>query len=234
MQTDLSREEAAHAVVLAAVNAAGPVGSNQAAWRARIRDDLVPMIAAMVRPGSPLLQRAEHVMDAAVFGGELVGMELESSSTRVIVKFRSETTSKTDADGDGTETIRTYRTDSAQGKAQYRRLQEAGIGAKLLIYKFMEDTGNAGREVRVLAHFEVLSTGTRSESPPPGPAAAAPPGEPHLSSGGADSLMTRLSKLPGPRAGAVAKRYRDTKRPWPPVEPEDRAALEQMINEEEP
>lgn len=220
-------------IVLAAVNAAGPVGNNPGAWRAKVRDELVPMIAAMLREGSPLLQRADQVVGSAVFGGELVGMELEESSTRVIVRFRSETTSKSDDEGDGTETIRTYRTDTAQGKAQYKRLQEAGVGAKLLIYKFMEEA-QKGREVRILAHFEVLSTGTRSESPPPpGPTAQAPPADTPPSAGGADSLMDRLNKLPGPKVGAIAKRYRATGKPWPPKEPLDRAALEQMINEEE-
>lgn len=220
-------------IVLAAVNAAGPVGNNPGAWRAKVRDDLVPMIAAMLREGSPLLQRAEQVVGSAVFGGELLGLELEESSTRVIVKFRSETTSKTDDEGDGTETIRTYRTDTAQGKAQYKRLQEAGIGAKLLIYKFMEEA-QKGREVRVLAHFEVLSTGTRTASPPPpGPSAQAPPDDTPPSAGGADPLLARLNKLPGPKAGRVMKRYRAAGGAMPPAKAIDRASLEAMINEEE-
>jgi hypothetical protein len=220
-------------VVLAAVNAAGPTGNNVQAWRAKIRDDLVPMIAAMLREGSPLTRHADDVMGSAVFGGEILGLELEESSKRVIVTFRSETTSKSDKGDDGSESIRTHRTDTAFGKTQYRRLQDAGVGAKLLFYKTMEPTGVAGREVRVLSHFDVLSTGQRDGPPPVDRPAQAPPDHPPAS-GGADSLMDRLSKLPGPVAGKVAKTYRDTKRPWPPTEPLDRAALEQLINEATP
>lgn len=229
--------ELAQQIVLAAVNAAGPIGSNVQAWRAKIRDDMVPMISAMVRPGSPLTRLADDITDGdrtSVFGGELIGLELEESSKRVIVRFRSETTSKTDAEGDGTETIRTHRTDTAYGKTQYRRLQEAGVGAKLLLYKTMEETGVKGREVRVLSHFDVLSTGQRDGPPPVDRPAQAPPSGSARTGGGADSLMDRLSKLPGPVAGRVAKTYRATNRPWPPVEPTDRAALEQLINEETP
>lgn len=226
--------ELAKAVVLAAVNAAGPAGNNTASWRAKIRDDYVPMIAAMVRQGAPLPRLADDIFSSFVFAGEIVKLELEETSKRGIVTFRSETTSKTDANDDGTEHIRTHRTDTGYGRTQWKRLTEAGVGAKILLYKTMEATDVKGREVRVLSHFEVLSTGTQAEAPPRSAQASPVASQDAPTSGGADKLMDRLNHLPGPAAGRVVKTYRATGRTFPPTKPEDRAALEQLINEEEP
>lgn len=221
-------------VVLAAVNAAGPM-SNPAQWRAKV-NELVPVVASMVRETSPLLKHASEVMHSAVFPADLVSWEVEESSTRVLVQLRTEPSKKYP---DGIEPIRTDRTDSGRGKAMLKRLEEAGKGARLLVYKAMElKNDGSGESVRILAHFDVLSKGDGSTggSAPPRQSThkAAPPAddEPKMADH-VDPLFKRFNELPTKSMIAVKKRLdAEGLTITGPESAEDRGRYEAILNEE--
>ena len=227
-------EELAQQVVLAAVNAAGPMKSH-GEWRAKV-SDLIPEIAAMLSEGAPQTVAAENVIGAFRFVAAIVGWEVEATSKRVLVELKPDTPSSRSKHPEGHETIRTYRTDSPMGKAQLRQLEEAGRGAKILVYRAMEKMAN-GDEARLLAHFVVLDrspgerpvgAGQAPVHPPTGAATPATTDERER-----DPLGKRFNDLPAKTLVRVTKRLRAEGISFPTPEPEHADRFIAIIIEEE-
>lgn len=167
-------------VVAAAIAAAGPRGTNEAEWRAKI-NAAIPAIAAMMNPpekdakGSKQWQIASEVLGASVFTGEYVSHEVEASSTRAVVKIDTGRESKNYPDG--IEPIRTHRTDGAQGKAMLKKLEQLEPGESVVVWKALEQMAGAasGEKARVLVHLETRPKWKRDENMTPAPARKAPP-----------------------------------------------------------
>jgi hypothetical protein len=144
-----------------AVMAAGDA-SNEKAWRSRVQAGL-PRFAALVRDDYGYWGReAQGILDAAVFTATYQGHELEESSTRLIVKFTSETTAKSDADDDGSESLRTERTDTPPGWHMKRKIEALEQGQPVVVWKKVEAI-DATRKVRVLVHLEPLRSKSGGE-----------------------------------------------------------------------
>lgn len=88
-----------------------------------------------------------------VFVGTVVGVTKESSSTRGIVTLYTGTDQTRDGVPAGCETIRTDRTDSADGRAMARAAQLL-IGHRVTVYVELEAIRGGQTKVRVLRHVE--------------------------------------------------------------------------------
>jgi hypothetical protein len=217
-------------VVLAAVNAAGPMKSH-GEWRAKV-SDLIPEIAAMLSEGAPQTVAADNVISAFRFVAAIVGWELEATSKRVVVELKPDTPSTRSKHPDGHETIRTYRTDSPMGRAQLRQLEEAGRGAKILVYRAMEKMAN-GDEARLLAHFVVLDRSPGEPPAPTGRPASTGEAPPATTDRERDPLAKRFNDLPSKVLVRVTKRLRVEGISFPAPEPEHADRFIAIIIEEE-
>lgn len=169
-------------IIAAAVAAAGPKGSNEGQWKAKL-NEAIPHIAAMINDGSRQWRIAEEVLSASVFVGTYVDHEVEESSTRCIVHI--DTGKATKNYPDGIEPIRTHRTDNGQGRSMKARLDHLEKGDELVVWKALEAMGDGAdaQKVRVLVHFE-----TRPKRKDSGRAAATAP-----TGGRPESAGTRAS-----------------------------------------
>jgi len=230
-------------IIVAAIAAAGPKGSNEAAWKGKI-NDAIPHIASMIHDGGRQWKIAEEVLNASVFVATYVGHEVEQSSTRVVVHI--DTGKSTKNYPDGIEPIRTHRTDNAQGRNMKRRLDTLQKGDEIVVWKALESVGDGSdaHKVRVLVHYETRPK--RKDS-------SAGPGEgSHAGDGGgsveqsetrnSDSsgavaestpLTERFDRLSGPVKVAVVRRFRAGNISFPEPDPADADRFIGIIEEEE-
>lgn len=190
-------------------------GTPSKGWNERLAEGTLRAAAAM---NGRMAQVAQDVLDCDVFKAVYRGYTLEETSTRLKVTLESETTAKSEQESDGTEMIRTERTDNQMGKLMKRRLDELAPGSTILVFKLVEHMEGRGikDKVRVLKHFEVLSTtsqDSRSSVTTPASgmapviaAGASPPGAPAAPS--PNRIAERLAGLTGRQAAAVAKSAR--------------------------
>lgn len=147
-------------IILAAVNAAGPVGDDPAGWEARV-EQLGVQLSAMLDDNSRFSKAIDRVGAAKVFRGAVISVRQERSSTRGVVTLSTGTDrSKTDAITKqdlpgGCEQVRTDRTDSAVGLAMARRMTTL-IGHDILAWVFLEPYAGGEAKVRVLVNVEDL------------------------------------------------------------------------------
>ena len=191
-------------VIAAAIAAAGPKGTNEAAWRATV-NDAIPHVVSMMGDGSRQWKIAEEVMGAAVFVATYVDHKVEESSTRVVVHI--DTGKATKNYPDGIEPIRTHRTDNAQGRSMKERLDKLTKGDEIVVWKAMESMGDGAdaNKVRVLVHFETRPK--RNSSPGRGEAAGTA-----VPAGGGRSVES--SSIPaaadsGPSSSPLAERFNE-------------------------
>jgi len=163
-------EEVIPLILSAAIAAAGPRGTNEAAWKAKL-NDAIPPIAAMMNDRSRQWHIAAEVLDAAVFVATYVDHKVEESSTRCVVHI--DTGKPTKNYPDGIEPIRTHRTDGAQGRAMKERLDRLSPGDELIVWKALESNDDGTEKYRVLVNFETRPK--RTNSPDRGTAVAAVP-----------------------------------------------------------
>lgn len=202
----------ARQIVAAAFAFAGPAGTNEMAWRSRLNEGVLR--AAVALTGRPA-QMAEDMLGAFIFSGIYNGYELEESSTRLKVKINSEGGREKNKDADGNEIIRTDRTDGPLGKMTQRRLDDIGIGTKILVWKVMEamSKGEDGEKARVLRWFEFIAPpaeqSTRGQTPPR-QAQSKPAESPSLSAGNdhTKTVQHRLEALDNKQKAQVAQRCR--------------------------
>lgn len=152
------RHDMIPAIISAAIAAAGPLGSNEAAWKMKI-NDAIPHVAAMMNPphedgtgGSWQWRSALQVIDASVFVAEYVSHALEESSTRVVVQVDTGRPSKNYPDG--IEPIRTHRTDTHAGKVMLARIERLEPGDEIVIWKAIESNDRGDEKYRTLVHLE--------------------------------------------------------------------------------
>jgi hypothetical protein len=229
-------EENIPMIIAAAVAAAGPRGSNDAAWKAKI-NEAIPHIASMISDGSRQTKIAQEVLDASVFVAEYVRHELEASSTRCVVWLNSGRPSRNYPDG--IEPIRSHRTDNAQGRAMKERLEQLKPGDEVVVWKALEEAGE--NKVRVLVHLETRAKREVSVSGSPSlPDTGRSPSEGLLlsdSDGERKSnvapVITRFEALPTKVKVAVAKRARAVGINVAEPEGDTAEKLAKIIDEEE-
>jgi hypothetical protein len=130
-------------LISAAAMLAGPGAAQQA-----ISDNVIAL-AVMARDGSPVMERLDRVLDAQMFVSTITSVEREPSSTRDIVHFRGR---PTDEHPEGqTESIRTERTDNAEGAAMSVMARRM-IGHRVVCYKVFDTITRKGQtqKVRIL------------------------------------------------------------------------------------
>jgi hypothetical protein len=213
-------------------------------WRDRFQEGMIRAAAAM--NGFPA-QEAQAVIDAQVFAGEYGGYELEASSTRLLVKVKSDTGRDKGKDADGYERIRTDRTDGAFGKRIQQRLDDVPVGSRIVVWKVLEKMKNSedDQKVRVLKHFEVIQLNKDSASRGPLPAsspgtggeAVRPLASPPTPSVPLDEVwspvLSRSRALePGP-LGEFVRACAQEKLWWKNPPPEDQDRIIRILNEKE-
>jgi hypothetical protein len=230
-------------IIVAAIAAAGPKGSNEAAWKGKI-NDAIPHIASMIHDGGRQWKIAEEVLNASVFVATYVGHEVEESSTRVVVQI--DTGKATKNYPDGIEPIRTHRTDNAQGRNMKRRLDTLHHGDEIVVWKALESVGGGsdGHKVRVLVHYETRPNRKDSSAGPGEGSSADGRGSPVDQSESSSSdrsgavaestpFTERFDRLSGPVKVACVKRFRAGNISFPQPEPEDVGPFIAIIEEEE-
>jgi hypothetical protein len=158
-------------VILAALAAAGPAGSNIGAWKGKV-NTLIPEVAAMLSSHSRQMYRAGLIREASVFKAIYQGYEFEESSQRCKVWINTGKVSRNYPEG--IEPIRTERCDTGPGAAMRRKLDQISSGQEIYVYKAMERmrSSEEGDKVRLLMHFELaFSKPAEQAALPPTPAA---------------------------------------------------------------
>lgn len=130
-------------LISAAAMLAGPGAAQQA-----ISDNVIAL-AVLARDGSPVMERLDRVLDAQMFVSTITSVEREPSSTRDIVHFRGRPTEE-HPEGQ-TESIRTERTDNAEGAAMSVMARRM-IGHRVVCYKVFDTITRKGQtqKVRIL------------------------------------------------------------------------------------
>lgn len=147
-------------IIAAAVAAAGPIGNNEGAWKAKV-NAAIPHITSMLNDGSRQWKTALEVLEAHVFTGQYVRHEIEESSTRVMLYV--DVGRPSDNFPDGIESIRTHRTDNRAGKDMLARLEKLSPGDELVLWRAMESIEGTNKSVRTLVHLETRPK--RNDSP---------------------------------------------------------------------
>lgn len=148
-------------------------GQYDAGWRGRVLAAL-PFAAAALRPeqehqkASDEISHAREVVGAKSFFTTYLSHSLEKSSQRNVVITKSD-------NSDEPEHLRTHRVDEPMGALMAERLSGLKAGDKLLVFRH-QDRLDAKRTVRMLVHFEVLSSGAQ-RSPLPRVSADAEAGD---------------------------------------------------------
>lgn len=140
-------------IILAAANAAGPVGDDEAAWTERVNEYAAKMVVLM-GPHSPVSKTIAAMEASAVFTGVIKGIVKEKSSQRALITIY---TRPSENYPDGMESIRTERLDnpSAGGRALARRVHSL-VGHRVLVWVEKETIRGGTKKVRVLRHIEDL------------------------------------------------------------------------------
>jgi hypothetical protein len=167
--SDLKPDEVIPSIIAAAIAAAGPMGNNEGAWKAKI-NRAIPFITSMINDGSRQWKTAAEVLDAQVFTGSYVRHEIEESSTRTILYV--DVGRPSDNYPDGIENISCQRTDNAAGKDQLARIERLEPGDELALWRVMEPIAGTNKSRRTLVHFETRPKRTQS---PAGAPPVAPP-----------------------------------------------------------
>lgn len=234
----------AQMAVVAGYAYAGNAGGSEAKWRTMFQIGMTRAAAAM--NGFPA-QEAQAVIDAQVFAGEYGGYDYEESSTRLLVKIKSDTGRDKGKDAEGYERIRTDRTDGAYGRYMKERLDNVPIGSRIVTWKVLEKMKNSedDQKVRVLKHFEVIQLNKDSASRGPLPAsspgtggeAVRPLASPPTTSVPLDEVwspvLVRIRALePGP-LGEFVRQCNQEKLWWKNPPPEDQDRIIRILNEKE-
>ena len=138
-------------IIIAAINAAGPVGEDPKEWNSRVTG-LAVSITTMVAPTSSISRQIDAIGDAKVYTAVITSLVKEDSSTRGLVTMAVPVSQWAK---DGTEKIRTDRTDTEEGRAMVRRIKPL-IGHKVAIWKQLETAAGSSTKVGVIRHIEDL------------------------------------------------------------------------------
>lgn len=198
---------------------AGPDASQQA-----ISDNLI-RLAITAREGSPVMERLDRVLDAQMFVSTITHVDREASSTRDIVHFRGR---PTDEHPEGQiETIRTERTDNAEGLAMSVMARDL-VGHRVVVYKVFDTIARKGQtqKVRILGWLTDLGLpdgkSTDYSGPAPSRAAYEEPYDPAPEP--APLAVPHVPAAPGPTPEQIRQSFREptgTSTPPAPVLADD-------------
>lgn len=144
-------------IIVAAVNAAGPIPKNEDGsldkykWNQNVSTAAVD-IAVLTSPHSPIAKRLAMLETCKKFVATIQGVRKEKTSTRGLVVVKAKPTARTP---DGIEMARTERTDSNPETAAFANRLKTLEGHRVLMWIDMQDMRN-GDKVRVLQHVEDL------------------------------------------------------------------------------
>ncbi|WP_277212289.1 hypothetical protein [Isoptericola croceus] len=135
-------------IVVAAMSAVGPVGEDSAAWESEVARTAARFTAVAGNDQHPAFRAVEQVAAAKVFTGTVVSIVKEQSSTRGLITLHT----GTERSDDGTESVRTERTDNPVGLAMAKQVRSL-VGHKVVVWIEVETMKN-GNKSRVLRHIE--------------------------------------------------------------------------------
>lgn len=143
-------------IILAAIQAAGPVNGDPAGWDARV-NSMAGKIAVLTGEKSSVIKTIEGIRNAKVFPAHIVGVRKEASSTRGVVTVFTGTDRDNSKNGvpQGCEQFRTERTDSPEGLAMAREVRDL-IGHHVLVWIQVEDVPGKDFKVRVVRNVQSL------------------------------------------------------------------------------
>ncbi len=138
-------------IVIAALSAAGPIGDDAESWNGRVLS-LAAQFTAMCAPTSDVSKVIDSVNNSKVFTGTVLEIKKEESSTRGLITLK---TKVSEHSPDGTEQVRTERTDSALGLLMARRVRGL-VNHRVVVWVEVQTKKGGSGNVRVLTHVEDL------------------------------------------------------------------------------
>lgn len=151
-------EETRQTVIFKAIESAGPVGEDSAAWQNKVIET-ASRITAMLSERSQVSRVIEAIEGSKVFHATVTELKLEKSSQRVLVTLA---TRPSDNNPDGIEVARTERIDNSLGLSMANRLK-AIKGHKVLLWVENQQMASSNKSVRVITHFEDLGVDKNAE-----------------------------------------------------------------------
>ncbi len=146
-------EQTRNSIILAAVNAAGPVADTEhGSWNARVAQ-LAASITAMCKPDSPLAKIVDSVSVSKVFTAIITNVKKEQSSTRGLVTLKAKPSK---FHPDGIEQARTDRTDSSESARMLAKRLLSLVGHRVTLWVEVESINGGESKVRVIRHVEDL------------------------------------------------------------------------------
>ncbi|MBD7982815.1 MULTISPECIES: hypothetical protein [Oerskovia] len=139
-------------VVIAALTAAGPQREDETGpqWEARQAALAAKFAAVIGNDRHPVVKAVEQVAgeNTKIFTASVVSIVKEESSKRGLVTLHT----GTERSDDGTETVRTERTDNPIGLAMAKQIRTL-VGHDVVVWVEVETMAN-GNKARVLRHVE--------------------------------------------------------------------------------
>ena len=145
-------------LIVAAANMAGPVGSDQFAWNAKVLDNAT-LLMEMAGEGSKVSKKISGMAASKVIFGTVLSVKREDSSTRGVVTLKTRVSKFSP---DGTEQARTDRTgtkESPEPGRELAKLMTTLVGHRVQIWIELEMPANAepgSKGFRVIRHFKGL------------------------------------------------------------------------------
>jgi hypothetical protein len=136
-------------IVLTAIGLEGPRGEDESMfdYQQRLMEQVVA-VTALTSSGGPLVGMIEKIQEPGETGvwltGVLSGARFEENTTRYVLTFK---TKVTDKNPEGTDEIRTMRTDGVYGRQVQSMIRDAK-NKHCRFLKLIEDAGQ-NRKVRV-------------------------------------------------------------------------------------
>ena len=146
------------AVVVAAANMAGPIGSDQFAWNAKVLENAT-LLMEMAGDGSKVSKLINGMANSKTFFATVLKVAREESSTRGLVTLK---TRPSKFHPDGEETARTERTgskDAPESGRELARLLQTLQGHRVQLWVELEIPDNAepgSKGFRVIRHVKDL------------------------------------------------------------------------------
>lgn len=138
------------AIITSAINMAGPVGEDRAAWNATVTENAIA-VSLMLGETSAVNKAIDQIENCKIFPATVTNIVKHEASTRGVVTLKTKPSTHAP---DGVETARTERTDNAAGQSMAKRVR-ALVGHRVLIWIELETMSN-GNKVRIIRHVEDL------------------------------------------------------------------------------
>ena len=153
--SDLDTAQVVQNVISTAYVAIGPKREDEslAEYDARL-EAASAHIALQMSPSSPVSQKVLRLLNSKPIPCQIIRLTYEESSKRYVVTYKANAPSKW-TDKDGTETIRTTRTDTGDGDVQAKRINAIlkQNDGQAVLFRFAENvTEDNPKGHRTIAH----------------------------------------------------------------------------------